>query len=92
MFLYIYQTIYGVNMAIDKLNLFAQTSGMQAIAPTKAVGGQPSAEVAGGASSDNPFSKEGTVGINTNIGIGDTMSIAPQAGKKAGIGKTLAYA
>lgn len=46
-------------MAIDKLNLFSQASAMQAVNPTKAVGGQHSAEVSGGpSSSNNPFGEK----------------------------------
>lgn len=33
-----------------------------------------------------------TSGVNTNIGVGDTMNLPEQAGKKAGIGRTLGFA
>lgn len=76
---------------MDKLNLFNPAQGMQAIQPTKAVGGQPTESSSGSSSNKNPFGGQ-TVGLNTNIGVGDTMNIAAQAGKKAGIGKTLGFA
>ena len=52
-------------------------------------------------SSSNPFApvvassptfQGNTYGVNANIGIGDDSYIAAQAGYKAGIGRTLAFA
>lgn len=79
-------------MALDKLNLFTQISGMQGVKPAQSFGGEKTSGVTESkSSSNNPFGGE-TVGVNTNIGVGDEMSIAAQAGKKAGSGKTLAFA
>lgn len=81
-------------MSVDplKLNLFGSASGLQGVSPTKAVAGQ-SSEGSGGTSStsSNMFS-DSTAGVNTNIGVGDTMNIPAQAGKKAGLGRTLGFA
>lgn len=98
MFLYICKTISGIIMAIDKinnqLNPYNMTQ-MQSIKPTKAINGQTSAGVNENkqsfASNNNPF-KNNTVGINTNIGIGDTQNLQAMAGKPAAKGKTLAFA
>lgn len=80
-------------MALDKvnLNLFSQASGMQAINPTKSVGAKPFSGATGGsAQSNNPFKGE-TVGVNTNIGVGDTSFVSNQLGR-SGMAKTLAFA
>lgn len=79
--------------SIDKLNFLGQAAGMQGIQPVKQLGAEPTKGEPTGASekSNNPFSK-GTVGVNTNIGVGDMMNISAQAGKKAGVGKTLGFA
>jgi len=58
-------------MAIDstRLNLFSQAAAMQAVRPTKAVGGRPSEEASGGsASGNNPFggSNSQYVGLASN--------------------------
>lgn len=85
-------------MAIEssKLNLFSQLSAFKGIEPTKAVGGGSSSGEVGGSPaktcSNNPFGESKMVGVNTNIGVGDTMNIAAQAGKKPGIGRTLGFA
>lgn len=77
--------------AANKLNLFSQASAMQAIAPTKAVGGQSSSGINNDSNSgNNPFSSK-TVGINTSIGVGDSSYVSNQLGK-SGMGKTLAFA
>lgn len=81
-----------MTMPVNKLGIFSQAQPIKAAAATKAVGGQLSGGSSGGqASGNNPFSGS-TVGINTNIGIGESMNIAAQAGKKPGIGRTLGFA
>lgn len=80
-------------MTIGKINPFAQAAQIN---PTKAVNGETSS-AAGATSSGNMKAKANifagsTSGINTNIGVGDMMSVQAQAGKKAGFGKTLAFA
>lgn len=80
-------------MTVDKvnLNLFSQASGMQAIQPTKSVKARPfSGESGGSTSSNNHFEGE-TVGVNTNIGVGDTSFVSNQLGK-SGMARTLAFA
>lgn len=63
----------------------------------------PNIGSSGGSSytSGNPFSSgalsgpstpASTYGVNTNIGVGQSMNIAAQAGKPSGIGKTLGFA
>lgn len=83
-----------------KLNMFASASGMQALGSTKIIGGQNgSSKVAGGSigqsfkgsNSSNLFSSQYS-GVNTNIGVGESMDIAAQVGKKPGTGRTLAFA
>lgn len=79
-------------MALDKLSLFTQKAGMQAITPTKSVGAEQARGVTESSkSNNNPFAG-GTVGVNSNIGVGDSMNIPAQVGKKAGMGRTLAFA
>ena len=81
-------------MAVDKLslNLFNQASAMQAINPTKAVGGQSSSGSSGSATSGgNPFAGE-TVGVNTNVGVGDVSYVSGQMGKPSGMARTLGFA
>ena len=79
-------------MAIDKLNLFTQSASIKPVGAAKEVQGQSFAGVSGGsASANNPFGAS-TVGINSNIGVGDTMFTSAQAGKKAGMGRTLGFA
>lgn len=71
-------------MALDKLNLFGQPQ----VKPIQATGGQPSAAVSGGSSSNNPFGSKlfsgQTEGINDAV-TGTPVYAAAQAGKKAGI-------
>lgn len=76
--------------SIDKLNMFTQTPAIQGIGAVKS----GSTQATGGeTSSNNPFAatKSNTVGINTNIGVGDTSYVSNQLGK-SGIGRTLAFA
>lgn len=40
----------------------------------------------------SPKSKQAYVGVNPNIGVGDSSYIAAQVGKREGVGKTLAFA
>lgn len=80
-------------MTIGKINPFAQTAQIK---PTSAVNGETSS-AAGATSSGNMKAKSSmfsgsTSGINTNIGVGEMMSVQGQAGKKSGIGRTLAFA
>lgn len=91
-------------MAIDsaKLNLFGQSSGFNvqpAVRQVRPVGEKKSPEVASGGSpfaatvsNSKLFNKDKTVGVNTNIGVGDKMNIPAQAGRKDGSGTTLAFA
>lgn len=84
-------------MAIDaaRMNIFAQSSGMQAINPTKAVNGKTSAAIAGGTTSNNPFSsslfKGDTVGLN-QMQTGASVFTPAQAGKAAGVSRIIANA
>lgn len=84
-----------------KLNLFGQSSGFKIQPPVnqvKAVGGQKTPEVSPGgnpfatATSNSKLFAGSTEGVNSNIGVGDTMNIPAQGGKQAGIGRTLAFA
>lgn len=70
---------------VNKINPFSQ---LQPIQGANAVSLQKGASA--GMEQQSPSSGN-TSGINTNIGIGDTSYIAAQAGKKAGIGKTLGF-
>jgi hypothetical protein len=84
-------------MGIDsvKLNMFSQASAMQAINPTKAVNGKSSAAVAGGTTSNNPFSsslfKGDTVGLN-QMQTGASVFTPAQAGKAAGVSRFIGIA
>lgn len=90
-----------MDLSVNKLNLF-NTQAFQGIQATPAVKPKASAEVAGAEqTSGNPFAKAvsnsnmfsgNTAGVNTNIGIGDFSYTAPQAGVKAGISRTIAFA
>ena len=64
-----------------------QVGGANVSAP-KSVSGNPFVN----AVNTNKEFAGNTVGVNTNIGIGETSYTAPQAGYKAGIGRTLAFA
>lgn len=80
-------------MAVEKLssNLFNQALAMQAINPTKAVSGQTySGTSENTMSGNNPFSGE-TVGVNTNIGVGDVSYVSNQLGR-SGTARTLGFA
>lgn len=85
-------------MAIDKvsLNPFVQAFGSQkaaSVQQTPAVTKQPPEQVAGAQKpTEIVATNQNTVGVNANIGIGDSMNIPAQAGKPAGLGKTLYFA
>ncbi|MDD3436719.1 MAG: hypothetical protein PHC64_06170 [Candidatus Gastranaerophilales bacterium] len=74
---------------IGKLNIFSQQPLLPAINSVQAIQGG-SSQTAQKEFSNNPFGN--TSGVNPNIGIGDTSFLAAQAGKKAGVGRTLAFA
>lgn len=79
-------------MNVSKVNPFAQVFSGQEIKPiqqTPAIVKQPTEETA---AKPTEASAGNTVGVNTNIGVGDSMNLAAQAGKPAGIGKTLYFA
>lgn len=83
-------------MAFDinpNMNLIAAMQKQQPISQAKAVG-QSFEQATGGntsSKSNNPFGGN-YVGINQNIGVGDSSFIAAQAGKQAGVGKTIGIA
>lgn len=93
MFLYRYTTVKKGKIMVSPvpaLNLFTQAAPIQGINPTKS--GMPQA-AAKEFSGENPFapSKSNTVGVNTNIGVGDTSYVANQLGR-SGTARTLAFA
>lgn len=78
-----------------KASFGSSNSGMQVyqpVVPTKQVEGQPAAAVAGqtfaGITSKSILFAGNTVGVNTNIGVGNTSFLAAQAGKAPGKGTT----
>lgn len=78
-------------MTVAKINPFA--FGAQEIKPiqqTPAVVKKSPEETA--AKPTELTASNNTTGVNTNIGVGDSMNIPAQAGKPAGIGKTLGFA
>lgn len=80
-------------MTVERINPFAQVFRGQDIKPvqqTPAVTKQPTEETA--AKPIELASAGNTTGVNTNIGVGDSMNLPAQAGKPAGIGKTLYFA
>lgn len=83
-------------MNTSKLNLFAQAFGSQGINPIQqpqAVTKQsPEATAAEVKPMEVASTNQNTVGVNTNIAVGDSMNIPAQAGKPAGLGKTLYFA
>lgn len=80
-------------MKLSNINPFAFGANPPPIQPTTAtplVVKQPAETGA-----ENPAalaSASNTVGVNTNRPIGDVAYIPPQAGKPAGIGKTIGFA
>lgn len=79
--------------SVPKINPFAQVFSGQDIKPIQqapAVTKQPPEETA--AKPTELASAGNTAGVNTNIGVGDSSFIPAQAGKPAGIGKTLGFA
>lgn len=68
--------IKGINPAIQGINSAQALQGGAAF----------------GALTAKKSPSDSTVGVNTNIGVGDTSFIAAQAGKKAGMGRTLGFA
>lgn len=80
-------------MELQRINPFAFGANPPPIQPTTAtpaVVKQPTEETA--AKPAELATASNTVGVNTNIGVGDSSFIAAQAGKPAGIGKTLYFA
>lgn len=76
--------------SLSKLGIFGNIPAIQATGAASAIGaGQSGA--AQNSSSNNPF-RGNTVGVNNNIGVGDTSFLSAQAGKKAGMGRTLGFA
>lgn len=80
-------------MAIDstKLNLFSQKPAVHGVGAIKSGENHSTGVSSGSSAGNNPFGGN-TVGVNTNIGVGDSMNIPAQAGKKAGLGRTLGFA
>ncbi len=72
-------------MAIDniKFNIFSKSPAVQSFGQTQTIGHNPAS---GGSSSGKGFFAGNTYGINENIKTGDTIFIAAQSGKPAGIG------
>ena len=58
------------------------------VSATQHTSGNPFAQ----AVSNNSMFAGNTYGVNANIGIGETSYTAPQAGYKAGVSRTLAFA
>lgn len=86
--------VSGYN-STPKVSFGSSNSGMQVyqpVVPTKQVEGQPAAAVAGqtfaGITSKSILFAGNTVGVNTNIGVGNTSFLAAQAGKAPGKGTT----
>ena len=83
-------------MSIQKINPFAfGAQGIKPIQQTPVVTKQPTGEASGGTKPTEIASasaNQNTTGVNTNIGVGDSMNIPAQAGKPAGVGKTLYFA
>lgn len=81
-------------MAIDgigKLLSFGNLTATKGVSP-KVGGTELPAAGQTTAKTQAPTSKQAYVGVNSNIGVGDSSYIAAQVGKKEGVGKTLAFA
>lgn len=81
-----------MSLSVDKLNIFSNSPALQGIGAMQAAGGS---SVNRGSSNNstksNLFGGE-TAGVNSNIGIGDSMNFVAQAGKRAGSGTTIGFA
>lgn len=71
-------------------NIFAQGTKFAGIKPIKAASSETSS--GGGASAGSSKPSGNTIGVNTNIGVGESMFTAGQAGKPGGVARTLAFA
>lgn len=81
-------------MAIDgigKLLSFGNITATKGISP-RSGGTELPATGQTSAGAQSPSNKQAYVGVNSNIGVGDSSYIAAQVGKKEGMGKTLAFA
>lgn len=77
---------------IPKLNMFMQGAALQNVGAVRTA--MPQSATGGTTLSGNPFASmnsENTVGVNTNIGVGDVSYVSNQLGK-SGTARTLAFA
>jgi len=83
-------------MNVQKINPFTQAFGTQGVKPvqqTPQVTKQPAGQASGESKpAEVASTNQNPVGVNPNIGVGDSMNIPAQAGKPAGVGKTLYFA